>query len=361
MFVNISAKTGQGIDELLDAILLQAEVLELTAIGTGPARGVVIESRLDKGLGPVATILVLDGLLKKGDILLAGMEYGSIRALLNENGKQVETAGPSMPVEVLGLSSTAKAGDAAVVVATERKAREVALFRQGKFREVKVARQRAAKLDNLFKNVAEDKAARLNIVLKADVQGSAEALSESLTKLSNEEVQVNIVAVGIGGITESDVNLAIASSAIIIGFNVRADAGAKRLVEAEGVDLHYYSIIYNAIDEVKRALTGMLKPKFKEQIIGLAEVRDVFRSSKLGAVAGCMVLEGVVKRNSPIRVLRNNVVIFTGGLESLKRFKDDVSEVRNGTECGIGVRDYNDVQSGDQIEVYEVVEMKREL
>jgi translation initiation factor IF-2 len=280
---------------------------------------------------------------------------------LNENGKQVETAGPSMPVEVLGLSSTAKAGDAAVVVATERKAREVALFRQGKFREVKVARQRAAKLDNLFKNVAEDKAARLNIVLKADVQGSAEALSESLTKLSNEEVQVNIVAVGIGGITESDVNLAIASSAIIIGFNVRADAGAKRLVEAEGVDLHYYSIIYNAIDEVKRALTGMLKPKFKEQIIGLAEVRDVFRSSKLGAVAGCMVLEGVVKRNSPIRVLRNNVVIFTGGLESLKRFKDDVSEVRNGTECGIGVRDYNDVQSGDQIEVYEVVEMKREL
>ncbi len=362
MFVNLSAKTGQGVDDLLDAILLQAEVLELKAVDTGPARGVVIESRLDKGRGPVATVLVQQGLLQKNDILLAGMEYGSVRMLIDDTGKSVALVGPSMPVEVLGLSGTATAGDVALVVENERKAREVALFRQGKFREVKLARQQAAKLDNLFQQVSDaNKVGTLNIVLKADVQGSVEALIESLTKLSTDEVKVNIVASGVGGINESDVNLAIASQAIMIGFNVRADATARRLVEAESVDLHYYSIIYNVIDEVKQALSGMLRPEFKEEIIGLAEVRDVFRSSKFGTIAGCMVIEGIVKRNSPIRVLRDNVVIYEGELESLKRFKEDANEVRNGMECGIGVKDYNDVKVGDQIEVFEKVEVKREL
>ena len=362
MFVNLSAKTGEGIDNLLDAILLQAEVLELKAVASGPAKGVVIESRLDKGRGPVATVLVQQGLLEKGDILLAGMEYGSIRMLIDDTGNSVLSVGPSMPVEVLGLSGTANAGDVAFVVESERKAREVALFRQGKFREVKLARQQAAKLENLFKQVSDaNKVGILNIVLKADVQGSVEALTESLVKLSTDEVKVNIVSSGVGGINESDVNLALASQAIMIGFNVRADATARRLVEAESVDLHYYSIIYNAIDEVKQALTGMLKPQFKEEIIGLAEVRDVFRSSKFGTIAGCMVIEGTVKRNNPIRVLRDNVVIYEGGLESLKRFKEDANEVRNGMECGIGVKDYNDVKVGDQIEVFEKIEVKREL
>ena len=362
MFINLSAKTGQGVDDLLDAILLQAEVLELTAIDTGPAKGVIIESRLDKGRGPVATVLVQQGLLQKNDILLAGMEYGSVRMLIDDTGNSVTSMGPSMPVEVLGLSGTATAGDVALVVENERKAREVALFRQGKFREVKLARQQAAKLDNLFQQVSDaNKVGTLNIVLKADVQGSVEALTESLVKLSTNEVKVNIVASGVGGINESDVNLAIASQAIMIGFNIRADATARRLVEAESVDLHYYSIIYNVIDEVKQALSGMLKPEFKEEIIGLAEVRDVFRSSKFGTIAGCMVIEGIVKRNNPIRVLRDNVVIYEGELESLKRFKEDANEVRNGMECGIGVKDYNDVKVGDQIEVFEKVEVKREL
>jgi translation initiation factor IF-2 len=361
MFASISAKTGEGVDNLLDTILLQAEVLELKAIDKGPASGVIIESRLDKGRGPVATVLVRQGQLEKGDILLAGMQYGSVRKLISDTGHGILHAGPSMPVEVLGLSGTPTAGDEAVVVESERKAREVALFRQGKFRDVKLAKQQAAKLENLFSQAKEAKAAVLNIVLKADVQGSVEAIAESLKKLSTDEVKVNIVSSGVGGINESDVNLALASQAIMIGFNVRADATARKLVDREGVDLHYYSIIYNAIDEVKAALTGMLKPKFKEEIIGLAEVRDVFRSSKFGTIAGCMVIEGTVKRNSPIRVLRDNVVIFEGGLESLKRFKDDAAEVRNGMECGIGVKDYNDVKAGDQIEVYETIEIKRSL
>jgi translation initiation factor IF-2 len=361
MFVEVSAKTGDGVDALLDAILLQAEVLELTAVADGPAKGVVIESRLDKGRGPVASILVQSGTLRKGDVLLSGQEYGRVRAMLDEAGNMVNEVGPSMPVEVLGLSGAPNAGDEAVVVADERKAREVALFRQGKFREVKLARQQAAKLENVFEQMEEGRIASLNIVLKADVQGSVEALNDALTKLSTGEVKVTIVASGVGGITESDVNLAVASEAILVGFNVRANAQAKRLVEEQGVDLHYYSVIYDVVDEVKKALTGMLAPEFKEQIIGLAEVRDVFRSPKFGAIAGCMVVEGVVKRNNPIRVLRDNVVIYEGELESLRRFKDDVGEVRNGMECGIGVKNYNDVRAGDHIEVYERVKVERTL
>jgi translation initiation factor IF-2 len=355
MFVNISAKTGAGIDELLDAILLQAEVLELKASATGPAQGVIVESRLDKGRGPVSTVLVQQGCLRRGDILLAGMQYGSIRALLNEQGKPVESAGPSMPVEVLGLSDTPKAGDSAIVVPNERKAREVALFRQGKFRDIKLARQKNSRLEDMFKNAGEAQTLVLNIVLKADVQGSVEALDNALIGLSTDKIRVNIAASGVGGITESDVNLAIASQAIIIGFNVRADATARRLVESENVDLHYYSIIYEAIDEVKKALLGKLAPEYKEEIVGMAQVREVFHSSKFGDIAGCMVLEGVIKRNNPIRVLRNNVVVYEGQLESLKRFKDDASEVRQGMECGIGVKDYNGIMVNDQIEVFHKV------
>ena len=360
-FINVSAKTGQGIDELLDAILLQSEMLELTAVKDAPARGVVVESRLDKGRGPVATILVQNGTLNKGDILLAGQEYGRVRALLDEAGKQLGEAGPSTPVEVLGLSGAPPAGEEAVVVADERKAREVALFRQGKFRDVKLAKQQEAKLENMFTQMEEGKVNALNLVIKTDVQGSAEALAESLEKLSTEEVKVKIVATGVGGINESDVNLALASNAVLIGFNVRADSVAKRLIEEEGVDLHYYSVIYDVIEEVKQSLTGMLQPEYKEEIIGLAEVRDVFRSPKLGAIAGCMVVEGVVKRNNPIRVLRDNVVIYEGELESLRRFKDDVQDVASGKECGIGVKNYNDVKVGDQIEVYERVKVQRTL
>lgn len=360
-FVLVSAHTGQGIDELLDAILLQSEMLELTAVKDTAARGVIIESRLDKGRGPVATVLVQSGTLRKGDILLAGQEYGKVRALLDENGNPVEKAGPSIPVEVLGLSGSPSAGDDAIVVGDERKAREVALFRQGKFRDVKLKRQQEAKLENMFTQMAEGELATLNIVLKTDVQGTQEALTDALTKLSTGEVEVKIVGSGVGGINESDVNLAMASNAIIIGFNVRADAVAKRIIEEEGVDLHYYSVIYDAIDEVKQALTGMLAPEYKEEIIGLAEVRDVFKSPKFGAIAGCMVVEGTVKRNNPIRVLRDNVVIYEGELESLRRFKDDVQEVKSGFECGIGVKNYNDVKVGDQIEVYEQVKVTRTL
>ena len=324
-------------------------------------RGVVIESRLDRGRGSVATVLVQSGVVKKGDIMLAGMEYGKIRAMLDENGNELQEAGASTPVEILGLSGTPNAGDEVVIVENERKAREIANFRQGKFKEIKIARQQKAKLENLFANTSSGEAQSVNLMIKADVQGSVEALSDSLLKLATDEVKVNIIASGIGGITESDVQLAIASEAIIIAFNVRADANAKKLVESEGVDLRYYSIIYEAIDQVKAAMQGLLSPEVREDIIGLAEVREVFRSSKFGTVAGCIVEDGVLKRNNPIRVLRNNVVIYEGALESLRRFKDDVSEVRAGTECGLGVKNYNDVRIGDQIECYERVSVERTL
>ncbi len=361
MFIQVSAKTGQGVDELLDSILLQTEILELTAVTDAPARGVVIESRLDKGRGPVATILVQNGTLKKGDIVLAGLEYGRVRTMLDENGKLVTNAGPSMPVEILGLSGVPSAGDEAIVVANERKAREVAMFRQGKFREIKLARQQKAKLENMFNTMAEGKVSTMNLVIKADVQGSSEALSDALRKLSTDEVRVNIVASGVGGITESDMNLAMASSAVVIGFNVRAEISAKRLAENEEIELRYYSVIYDAIDEVRHAMTGMLAPEFKDVVVGMAEVRDVFSAPKIGLIAGCMVMEGAVRRSSPIRVLRDNVVVYEGELESLRRFKDDVNEVKSGTECGIGVKNYNDVQVGDQIEVYDRIEVKRTL
>lgn len=361
MFIEVSALTGQGVDNLLDAILLQAEVLELKAADQGNARGVVIESRLDKGRGPVASVLVQSGLLKKGNYVLAGQEYGRIRAMLDENGKEIAQAGPSIPVEILGLSGVPGAGDDFTVVANEKKAREVALFRQGKYRDIKLARQQASKLENMFSQMEEGEVKVLNIVLKADVHGSMEALTDALTEISTDEVKVKIVSRGIGGITESDANLAVASNAVIMGFNVRADASAKRVIAEEGVDLHYYSVIYEAIEEVKSSLSGMLAPEFKEVIVGLAEVRDVFKSPKIGAIAGCMVVEGTVKRSNPIRVLRDNVVIYEGELESLRRFKDDVNEVRNGTECGIGVKKYNDVKPGDQIEVYERVQVMRKL
>ncbi|KJG06289.1 translation initiation factor IF-2 [Photobacterium angustum] len=361
MFVHISAKQGTNIDGLLEAILLQSEVLELTAASEGMAKGVVVESRLDKGRGPVATILVQEGTLRKGDIVLCGLEYGRVRAMRNELGQEIEEAGPSIPVEILGLSGVPASGDEATVVRDERKAREVALYRQGKFRDVKLARQQKAKLENMFSNMAAGEVAELNVVLKADVQGSVEAIADSLRKLSTDEVKVNIVGSGVGGITETDAVLAAASNAIMLGFNVRADASARRTIENENLDLRYYSIIYQLIDEVKAAMGGMLAPEFKQEIIGLAEVRDVFKSPKIGAIAGCLVTEGTIKRNNPIRVLRDNVVIYEGELESLRRFKDDVNEVKNGYECGIGVKNYNDVRVGDQIEVYEIVEIQRTL
>jgi len=361
LFAYVSAKSGEGIDDLLDKVLIQAEMLELTAPSTGMGRGVVIESRLDRGRGSVATVLVQSGVVKKGDIMLAGMEYGRIRAMLDENGNELKEAGASTPVEILGLSGTPNAGDEVVIVENERKAREIANFRQGKFKEIKIARQQKAKLENLFSNTGDGEVHTVNLMIKADVQGSVEALSDSLLKLATDEVKVNIIASGIGGITESDVQLAIASEAIIIAFNVRADANAKKLAENEGVDLRYYSIIYEAIDQVKAAMQGMLSPEVREDIIGLAQVREVFRSSKFGTVAGCIVEDGVLKRNNPIRVLRNNVVIYEGALESLRRFKDDVSEVRAGTECGLGVKNYNDVRIGDQIECYERVSIERTL
>ncbi len=360
IFVHVSAKTGQGIDQLLDALLVQAEVLELSAAVDAPASGVVLEASLDRGRGPVATLLIQQGTLRKGDIILTGQEYGRCRALLGEDGRPVESAGPSMPVAVLGLSGTPNAGETMVVLENERKAREIALFRQGKFRDIALARQQQVKLENVFSQIEEGKLA-LNLVVKADVQGSVEALTESLTKLSMGECRVKIVASGIGGITESDINLAVASSAIVIGFNVRADAAARRLISESGVDVHYYSVIYDAIDEIKRSISGMLAPEIREQIIGNAQVRDVFRSSKLGTIAGCLVVEGVVRRSAPIRVLRDHVVVYEGELESLRRFKDDVNEVRAGTECGIGVRNYNDVRAGDVIEVYERITVARTL
>ncbi|MCT4703132.1 translation initiation factor IF-2 [Enterobacteriaceae bacterium H20N1] len=360
-FIHVSAKAGTGIDELLDAILLQAEVLELKAMRTGMASGVVIESFLDKGRGPVATVLVREGSLNKGDIVLCGFEYGRVRAMRDEMGREVTEAGPSIPVEILGLSGVPAAGDEVTVVRDEKKAREVALYRQGKFREVKLARQQKSKLENMFANMTEGEVSEVNIVLKADVQGSVEAISDSLLKLSTDEVKVKIIGSGVGGITETDATLAAASNAILVGFNVRADASARRVIEAESLDLRYYSVIYHLIDEVKAAMSGMLSPELKQQILGLAEVRDVFKSPKFGAIAGCMVTEGVVKRHNPIRVLRDNVVIYEGELESLRRFKDDANEVRNGMECGIGVKNYNDVRVGDVIEVFEIIEIQRTI
>jgi translation initiation factor IF-2 len=360
-FVAVSAHTGQGIDDLLDAVLLQAEVLELTAPADIPGQGLVIESRLDKGRGPIATVLVQSGTLRQGDIVLAGFQFGRVRAMLDENGRPVDAAGPSIPVEILGLDGTPDAGDPFVVVESEKKAREVASFRLHKDREQKLKRQAASKLDNMFANIGADEKKTLNVLVKADVRGSLEAIQSALAELGNDEVQVNVVAGGVGGITETDVNLALTAKAVVFGFNVRADSVGRKLAENEGVDLRYYNVIYDLIDDVKSALSGMLSPEKREEILGIAEVRDVFKSPKFGAIAGCMVLEGTVHRNRPIRVLRNDVVIYQGELESLRRFKDDVSEVRNGFECGIGVKNYNDVRVGDKIEVYEVKEVARTL
>ncbi|BAW25680.1 MULTISPECIES: translation initiation factor IF-2 [Pseudomonas] len=360
-FVKVSAKMGTGVDELLEAVLLQAEILELTATPTAPGRGVVVESRLDKGRGPVATILVQDGTLRQGDMVLCGSNYGRVRAMLDENGKPVKEAGPSIPVEILGLDGTPEAGDELSVVADEKKAREVAMFRQGKYREVKLARAHAGKLENIFETMGQEEKKTLNIVLKTDVRGSLEALNGSLAGLGNDEVQVRVIGGGVGGITESDANLALASNAVLFGFNVRADAGARKIVEQEGLDMRYYNVIYDIIEDVKKALTGMLGSDVRENILGVAEVRDVFRSPKFGAIAGCMVIEGTVYRNRPIRVLREDVVIFEGELESLRRFKDDAAEVRSGMECGIGVKSYNDVKVGDKIEVFEKVQVARTL
>ncbi len=361
MFVNVSAKTGEGIGALLDIISLQAEVLELEAVVDGLARGSIVESSLDKGRGPVATVLVRSGTLKRGDVIVSGKEFGRVRAMFDESGRQVKTAGPSIPVVVLGLSGVPEAGDDMMVVSDEKQAREVATLRVDRHRDSRFAEQKATKLDEFFSNMTEGDVQSLNIIIKADVQGSVEALRESLLKNSTDEIKVRIVASGVGGITESDAHLAVTSEAIVIGFNVRADSGARRILEDKGIDLRYYSIIYEVIDDVRSAMSGMLSPEIREEIIGLAEVRDVFRSSKLGAVAGCMVLEGSVKRNNPIRVLRDNVVVFEGALESLRRHRDDVNEVKAGTECGIAVKSYNDVKPGDQIEVFERTEVARVL
>jgi translation initiation factor IF-2 len=361
MFVPVSAKTGAGVDNLLESILLLAEVQDLKAPFTGLARGTVIESRLDRGRGPVATLLVQGGELHKGDVILSGHEYGRVRAMYDENGEELESAGPSTPVEVLGLSGTPNAGDEMVVLPDEKKAREVAQFRQGKYRQGKLEQKHQAKLENLMQQMGEEEKPPLNILIKADVQGSAEALSDALSRLTTPEVAVNVIHSGVGGITGSDVQLAMASRGVVIGFNVRADAAARKLVEEEGIDLRYYSIIYDVIDDVKKAIVGMLEPEVREQIIGIAEVKEVFRSPKFGDIAGCLVTSGVIRRNNPIRVLRDNVVIFEGQLESLRRFKDDVSEVKSGTECGVGVKNYNDVRIGDQIEVFERIEIARKL
>lgn len=360
-FVHVSAKVGTGIDALLESVLLQAEVLELNATPSASGRGVVIESRLDKGRGPVASVLVQNGTLRQGDMVLVGVNFGRIRAMMDENGQPIQEAGPSIPVEILGLDGTPEAGDEVTVVVDERKAREVALFRQGKFREVKLARAHAGKLENMFENMGQEEKKVLNIVIKADVRGTLEALRGSLSELGNDEVEVCVVAGGVGGINESDANLALASNAVIFGFNVRADAGARKIVEQEGLDMRYYNIIYDIIEDVKKALSGLLGTDVRENILGIAEVREVFRSPKLGAVAGCMVTEGTVYRNRPIRVLRDDVVIFEGELESLRRFKDDAAEVRSGMECGIGVKSYNDVKVGDKIEVFEKVQVARTL
>ena len=361
IFVHVSALTGEGIDTLLDSILLQSEMLELKAIATGPASGVVIESRLDIGRGPIATILVQSGTLKKGDIIISGQEFGRIRGLVSDSGKNIVSAGPSIPLEVLGLSGTPNAGDEVIVVPDEKKAREITLLRQGKYRESKIAAQQAMKLENVMSQMEEGKIVPLNILIKADVQGSSEALVDAVLRLSNDEVKVSIINSGVGGITESDINLAMASTGIVIGFNVRADASARKLADAEGIDIRYYSIIYDVIDDVKAALSGLLTPDIREQIIGVAEVREIFRSPKFGDIAGCMVTTGFIKRNNPIRVLRDNIVIYEGELESLRRFKDDVNEVKSGMDCGIGVKNYNDVKEGDQIEVFERISVARKI
>jgi len=361
IFVYVSAKTGEGIDNLLDSILLQAEVMELTANPDIRARGVVVESSLDKGRGPIATLLIQEGTLQRGDMILAGQEYGRVRAMFNESGDAIESAGPSMPAVVQGLSGVPQAGDEMIAVANERKAREASGLRQERERETRLARQQAANLQNLFESMGKEEQMTVNLLIRADVQGSVEALCDALTKLSTDDVKVNVIASGVGAITENDASLAQASNAIIIGFNVRADATARKVIQEHELDLHYYSVIYDAIDEVKAAISGLLGTEVKEQIIGLAEVKDVFRSSKLGAIAGCLVVEGVVRRHNPIRVLRDNVVIFEGELESLRRFKDDVKEVQSGTECGIGVKMYNDVKPGDHIECFERVEVARSL
>jgi translation initiation factor IF-2 len=360
-FVAVSSKTGMGIDELLEQVLLQAEVLELKAPVDAAAKGLVIEAKLDKGRGPVATVLVQSGTLKTGDVVLAGQTYGRVRAMLDENGRRVESAGPSIPVEIQGLTEVPQAGDEFMVLADERRAREIATYRAGKYRSTKLAQQQAAKLENMFADMKAGEVKTLPIIIKADVQGSQEALSASLLKLSTDEVKVQLVYAGVGGISESDVNLAIASKAVIIGFNTRAEAGARKLAENNGVDIRYYNIIYDAVDDVKAAMSGMLAPEKKEEVIGLAEIRQVFRISKVGAIAGCMVLSGVVRRTAQLRLLRDNVVVFTGELESLKRFKDDVREVKEGFECGLNIKGYNDIQVGDQIEFFEIKEIARTL
>ncbi len=360
-FIPVSAHTGQGIDELLEAVLLQAELLELMAVPEGFARGIVIESRLDRGRGPVATMLIQNGLLKVGDAILAGEQVGKVRALVDENGKQIKQAGPSIPVEILGLSGTPDAGDELIVLENERKAREVAEFRSERTRDAEHKRQHAQKLDQMFANMEAGEVSNLNIVLKTDVRGTLEALSAALLKLATDEVRVHIVVQGVGGITESDATLASSAGAIVLGFNVRADAGARQVIERDGIELRYYSVIYDIVDDVKAAMSGLLAPELREEIVGIAEVRDVFNSPKFGQIAGCMVIEGIVYRNKKIRVLRDNVVIYEGELESLRRFKDDVNEVRNGTECGIGVKNYTDVKSGDKIEVFDVREVARKI
>ncbi|MFT6029092.1 MAG: translation initiation factor IF-2 [Oleiphilaceae bacterium] len=359
-FVNVSAHTGEGIDTLLDAVLLQAEMLELMASKNVPAKGVVVESSLDKGRGAVSTVLIQNGTLRTGDIVIAGQFYGRVRAMLDENAKTIKDAGPSLPVEILGLNGTPDAGDEFVVVESERKAREVAEYRESKSRKDRLQRQQASKLENMFENMGKNEVSTLNIVLKTDVRGSLEALTAALIDIGNSEVQVRIVGSGVGGITGTDANLALTSNAVVVGFNVRADASARKIIEEEGLDLRYYSVIYDIIDHVKQALTGMLAPEFKEEILGIAEVRETFRSPKFGQVAGCMVVEGTIHRNKKIRVLRDDVVIFEGELESLRRFKDDVNEVRSGTECGIGVKNY-DVKVGDKIEVFDKISVVRTL
>jgi translation initiation factor IF-2 len=360
-FISVSAHTGQGIDELLEAVLLQSELLELTAVHEGQARGTVVESRLDRGRGPVATVLVQNGLLKVGDAILAGEQVGKVRALVDENGKQIKKAGPSIPVEILGLSGTPDAGDELMVLENERKAREVAEFRSERTRDAEHKRQQAQKLDQMFANMEAGEVSNLNIVLKTDVRGTLEALSAALLKLATDEVRVNLIAQGVGGITESDATLASSAGAIVLGFNVRADAGARQVIERDGIELRYYSVIYDIVDDVKAAMSGLLAPELREEIVGVAEVRDVFNSPKFGQIAGCMVVEGIVYRNKKIRVLRDNVVIYEGELESLRRFKDDVNDVRNGTECGIGVKNYTDVKPGDKIEVFDVREVARKI
>jgi translation initiation factor IF-2 len=360
-FVPVSAKTGAGVDALLENVLLQAEVLELTAPKDAPAKGLIIESQLDKGRGPVATVLVQSGTLKRGDVVLAGSAFGRVRAMLDEAGKPVASAGPSIPVEIQGLSDVPAAGDELIVLGDERKAREIALFRAGKFRDVKLAKQQAAKLENMFEGVGEGAARMLPLIIKADVQGSQEALNHALTKLSTDEVKVQVVHSQVGGISESDVNLAIASKAVIIGFNVRADVSARKLAENNGIQIRYYNIIYDAVDDVKAALSGLLAPEQREQILGTVEIRQIIRVPKIGAVAGCMVIDGLVKRTASARLLRDNVVIWTGELASLRRFKDDVKEVKAGFECGLSLKNYDDIKEGDQLEIFEVTEVARTL